>query len=54
MEYKYISSIPKTLLNDFVNNRVIPFVGAGFSKNADIPAGLSMPDWNEMRWLYEQ
>lgn len=48
MEYKYISSIPKTLLNDFVNNRVIPFVGAGFSKNADIPAGLSMPDWNEI------
>ena len=48
MEYKYISSIPKTSLNDFVNNRVIPFVGAGFSKNADIPAGLSMPDWNEI------
>lgn len=36
MEYKYILSIPKPLLNDFVNNRVIPFVGAGFSKNADI------------------
>ena len=48
MEYKYISSIPKSLLNDFVNNRVIPFIGAGFSKNADIPIGLSMPDWNEI------
>lgn len=48
MEYKYISSIPKPLLNDFVNNRVIPFVGAGFSKNADIPKGLLMPDWNEL------
>ena len=48
MEYKYISSIPKPLLNDFVNGRVIPFVGAGFSKNADIPDGLSMPDWNEL------
>lgn len=48
MEYKYLSSIPRPLLNDFVNNRVIPFVGAGFSKNADIPAGLSMPDWNEI------
>ena len=48
MEYKYLSSIPKPLLNDFVKNRVIPFVGAGFSKNADIPAGLSMPDWNEI------
>lgn len=48
MEYKYIASIPKPLLNDFVNNRVIPFVGAGFSKNADIPKGLLMPDWNEL------
>lgn len=48
MEYKYLSSIPKPLLNDFVKNRVIPFVGAGFSKNADIPAGLSMPNWNEI------
>lgn len=48
MEYKYISSIPKPLLNDFLNNKVIPFIGAGFSKNADIPEGLSMPDWNEL------
>ena len=31
-----------------MNNRVIPFVGAGFSKNADIPKGLIMPDWNEL------
>ena len=48
MKYTYLSSIPKPLLNDFISNRVIPFVGAGFSKNADIPAGLSMPDWNEL------
>lgn len=48
MKYKYISSIPKPLLNDFLNNKVIPFIGAGFSKNADIPEGLSMPDWNEL------
>lgn len=48
MEYKYISSIPKPLLNDFVNGRVIPFVGAGFSKNADIPEALYMPDWKEL------
>ena len=37
MNYKYLHLIPKPLLDDFVNNRVIPFVGAGFSKNADIP-----------------
>lgn len=49
MEYKYLSKIPKPLLKDFVNDKVIPFVGAGFSKNADFPEGLSMiPDWNEL------
>lgn len=48
MEYKYIPLIPKPLLNDFLSNKVIPFIGAGFSKNADIPEGLSMPDWNEL------
>lgn len=48
MEYKYISSIHKPLLNDLLNNKVIPFVGAGFSKNADIPEGLIMPDWKEL------
>lgn len=48
VEYKYIQLIPKPLLNDFVNNRVIPFVGAGFSKNADVPESLTMPDWNEL------
>lgn len=46
--YKYINKIPKPLLNDFVENKVVPFVGAGFSKNADIPQGLIMPDWNEL------
>ncbi len=48
MKYTYLPSIPKPLLNDFISGRVIPFVGAGFSKNADIPMGLSMPDWNEL------
>ena len=35
----YISYVPKPLLDDFVLNRVVPFVGAGFSKNADINSG---------------
>ena len=48
MADNYIAYIPKPLLNDFVKSRVVPFVGAGFSKNADIPEGLSMPDWNEL------
>ena len=46
--YKYISVVPKPLLDDFVHNKVIPFVGAGFSKNADIPQGIIMPDWKEL------
>ena len=48
MEYKYVQFFPKPLLDDFVNNRVVPFIGAGFSKNADIPKGLIMPAWNEL------
>ncbi len=46
--YKYVNEIPKPLLDDFVHGKVIPFVGAGFSKNADIPEGVSMPEWNEL------
>lgn len=46
--YKYINEIPKPLLDDFVHGKVIPFIGAGFSKNADIPEGISMPEWNEL------
>ena len=45
---KYINEIPQTLLDDFMNNRVVPMVGAGFSKNAKLPDGFKMPDWNEL------
>lgn len=47
-KYKYIQIVPKPLLDDFVNGRVIPFVGAGFSKNANISGGKDMPDWKEL------
>lgn len=47
-DYTYIRFIPKPLLKDFICNRVVPFVGAGFSKNADIPDGISMSDWNKL------
>jgi len=33
------------LLDDLRKGLVVPFVGAGFSKNARLPAGASMPDW---------
>lgn len=45
MSEKYLKYIPKTLQEDFIDNRVIPFVGAGFSKNAIAPDGASILDW---------
>ena len=47
-DHAYIRFIPKPLSKDFIYNRVIPFVGAGFSKNAGIPDGIAMSDWNEL------
>lgn len=48
MPKKFLKYIPKTLQEDFVDNKVIPFVGAGFSKNGVLPQGISIPDWNEL------
>ena len=45
MSIKYLDYIPKTLQDDFINNRVVPFVGAGFSRNAEIPKDAKMADW---------
>lgn len=45
---EYLSLIPKPLLDDFINDNVVPFVGAGFSKNAKMPYNISMPDWKEL------
>lgn len=48
MNKKYIKYIPKTLQEDFIDNRVIPFVGAGFSKNGILPSNQKMLDWDEL------
>lgn len=45
MSGKYLKYIPMTLQEDFIDNRVIPFVGAGFSKNAIAPEGENILDW---------
>lgn len=45
---KYLDLLPKTLLDDFIYNRVVPFLGAGFSKNADSINGDKICDWNEL------
>ena len=48
MEYNYIPQLPKPLLDSIVQNRCVPFVGSGFSKNANIPEGMRMLDWTEL------
>lgn len=42
------TTIPFPLIADIAKGRCLPFVGAGFSKNASIPDGLKMPDWKEL------
>jgi hypothetical protein len=44
----YISHFPEPFLADLVGNRCIPFIGAGFSKNAVVQKGDSMPLWEEV------
>ncbi|MCU1303605.1 MAG: putative rane protein [Candidatus Sulfotelmatobacter sp.] len=43
---KYLSNLPRPLLDDLIDTRCIPFIGAGLSRNADIPAGAKIPDWD--------
>jgi hypothetical protein len=47
-KYKYIGSFPRPFLQDLVNNRCLPIIGAGFSKNAEIPKNKKMLDWDEL------
>ena len=37
--------LPQPLIEDIANNRCLPFIGAGFSLNADCDEGFVMPDW---------
>lgn len=41
----YLDYFPEPFLEDMVQGRCLPFVGAGFSLNAKIPAGKKMLDW---------
>lgn len=45
---QYISKFPKAFLEDLKKGRCIPFIGAGFSLNADVPPGHKMPDWDQL------
>lgn len=42
----YIKHLPAPLIDDIIENRCIPFIGAGFSRNAVLPPGAMMPLWN--------
>ena len=48
MTTKYVSHLPKPLLDDLVNGRWLPIVGAGLSKNAVLPSGSTVPLWGEL------
>ena len=41
--------VPYPLISDVARGRCLPFIGAGFSKNAHLPQGQRMPDWSELR-----
>lgn len=43
-----LSLIPKPLLEDIIEGKCLPFIGAGFSKNAELPKGQQMPNWTEI------
>ena len=45
---KYIKYFPKPFLDDLIEGRCVPFVGAGFSQNAKLPRGKSMPLWDDL------
>lgn len=50
---KYLKYFPKPLLDDLANGRWLPVVGAGMSLNATLPAGASMPLWDDLGKAFE-
>jgi len=42
----YLKYFPEPFLEDMVQGRCLPFIGAGFSLNAKIPVGKKMLDWD--------
>ena len=48
MAKKHLTVFPKPLLDDLVQGRLVPIVGAGLSRNAVTPAGIVMPIWDDL------
>ena len=43
-----LKEVPKPVLTALIRGEVVPFVGAGFSRNCDGPNGFVMPDWKTL------
>jgi hypothetical protein len=54
MPAKHLKKFPKPLLDDLVAGRWLPVIGAGFSRNAVLPHGKTMPLWNDLGVLLGQ
>ena len=48
MSDDYLKHFPKPLLQDLLENRWLPIIGAGFSLNAKTPRGTKMPLWDDL------
>ncbi len=48
VKYKYLDQFPKPLKESILQNRCLPIIGSGFSKNAEMPEGKSMPAWEAL------
>src|SRR3712207_6830648 len=46
--HRYLNAFPQPLLDELVAGRWLPVVGAGLSRNADVPEGLDLPLWDEL------
>ncbi len=45
---EYLRYFPAPFLEDLVQGRCLPFIGAGFSRNGDLPPGQQMPAWDAL------
>ncbi len=48
MKSKYLKYLPEPLLADLVEQRWLPVVGSGLSRDAVVPKGARMPLWDEL------
>lgn len=46
--YKYLDQFPQPLKESIIQNRCLPFIGSGFSLNAEIPKGRRMLAWEDL------